>query len=123
MSGAIEATLGRVAGGQDLSMQEMADAVHEIMRGDWTDAQIGLLLTALRAKGETVAEVAGAAEALRKHMTRIPHRHEEFQDDHLSISYRMDRSLPLLAKDASHVSDQLAGFVRTHADHTMVRAS
>src|SRR5207253_2626587 len=33
--------------------------------------EIGLFLTALRAKGETVEEVAGAASALRAHMTPI----------------------------------------------------
>ncbi|MBI3465381.1 MAG: anthranilate phosphoribosyltransferase, partial [Planctomycetes bacterium] len=36
-----------------------------------TDAQIGLFLTSLRAKGETFAEVAGAAEALRRRMVRV----------------------------------------------------
>ena len=64
--------IGRVAGGQDLSMEEMTTAVDQIMQGRWDDEQIGLLLTALRAKGETVAEVAGAAAAMRRHMTVIP---------------------------------------------------
>jgi anthranilate phosphoribosyltransferase len=63
--------LGRVAGGEDLSMDEMAEALGMIMRGECNERQIALLLTALRAKGETVAEVAGAAKAMRLCMTRI----------------------------------------------------
>src|SRR5258707_473427 len=54
----------------------MAAAVDGIMRGQWQEAEIGLLLTGLRHKGETVAEVAGAAAALRKHMTPIRTRRE-----------------------------------------------
>jgi anthranilate phosphoribosyltransferase len=67
----IPSVLGRVSGGQDLTRDEMADAVDAIMRGEWREEEIGLLLTALRAKGETVAEVAGAASALRRRMTPI----------------------------------------------------
>ena len=38
------------------------------------------LLTALAAKGETVDEIAGAAEAMRRHMTPIRSRHAEVLD-------------------------------------------
>jgi hypothetical protein len=34
--------------------------------------------------------------ALERH--RVPHIYEEFPDDHSGIDYRMDRSLPILAK-------------------------
>lgn len=67
----MHAILGRVSAGQDLSMPEMAEVVDALMQGKWPDPEIALLLTALSAKGETVAEIAGAAQALRKHMTRI----------------------------------------------------
>jgi len=69
---AFESLLGRVCGGDDLSFEEMASAVDAIMDGRCNDAQVAMLLTALRAKGESVEEVAGAAAALRKHMTPIP---------------------------------------------------
>jgi anthranilate phosphoribosyltransferase len=72
--------LGRVAGGGDLSFDEMSDAIDSIMRGEWADDEIGLLLTALAAKGETVDEVAGAAAAMRRHMTPIRSRHAEILD-------------------------------------------
>jgi anthranilate phosphoribosyltransferase len=72
--------LGRVAGGGSLSAEEMADSMDSIMRGEWADDEIGLLLTALAAKGETVDEVAGAALAMRRHMTPIRSRHGEVLD-------------------------------------------
>lgn len=67
----IEATLGRLAAGEDLSMDEMATAIDAVVSGQCSDGEIGILLTALRAKGETCQEVAGAAAALRRNMTPI----------------------------------------------------
>ncbi|MEX0711302.1 MAG: anthranilate phosphoribosyltransferase [Pirellulales bacterium] len=67
----METILGRLAAGEDLSMQEMASAIDRVMRGEVSEGQIGLLLTSLRLKGETVDEVAGAAAAMRGHMRRI----------------------------------------------------
>jgi len=80
MSTNIATLLGRVAGGEDLSFNEMSDAIDGMMTGNWSDAQIGLLLTGLAAKGETVDEVAGAAAAMRRHMTPIRSRHTEVLD-------------------------------------------
>jgi anthranilate phosphoribosyltransferase len=77
---ASNALLGRVAGGDNLSFEQMADAVDAIMRGEWTEEQIAVLLTALAAKGETVDEVAGAALAMRRHMTPIRSHHREILD-------------------------------------------
>ncbi len=80
MSEKIATLLGRVAGGGNLSFEEMSAAFDAIMRGQWTDDQIGLLLTALAAKGETIDEIAGAADAMRRHMTPIRSRHSEVLD-------------------------------------------
>ena len=68
---AIEPLIGRVSEGQDLSLAETAAAMDAIMQGQCSASQIGRLLMALRTKGECVSEVAGAAQAMRKHMTRI----------------------------------------------------
>lgn len=68
----IQEILGRVSGGQDLSMDEMAETISSIMEGRWEEKQIALLLTGLSTKGETVEEIAGAAAAMRRHMTEIP---------------------------------------------------
>ena len=76
----IATLLGRVAGGDSLSLDEMSGAIDAIMRGEWSDDQIAMLLTALAAKGETVDEVAGAALAMRRHMTPIRTRHAEVLD-------------------------------------------
>jgi len=67
----IEETLGRIAAGEDLSMDDASRAIEAIMLGLCADAEIGLLLSGLRLKGETVEEIAGAAAALRRHMTPI----------------------------------------------------
>jgi anthranilate phosphoribosyltransferase len=76
----IDTLLGRVAGGGNLSFDEISAAIDAIMRGAWTDEQIGLLLTALAAKGETVDELAGAAAAMRRHMTPIRSSHANLLD-------------------------------------------
>ena len=80
MNDSINHLLGRLAAGEDLSREEMADAIGQVMTGAWSEEQIGLLLTTLAAKGETVAEVAGAASAMRANMTSIRSRHEKLLD-------------------------------------------
>ena len=54
-----------------LSEAEMAECMTEIMEGRATDAQIGAFLTALRIKGETIAEITGAARIMREKATKI----------------------------------------------------
>jgi len=80
MNESIQELLGRVSAGEDLSRDQMAEAIGQIMTGAWNEGQIGLLLTTLAAKGETVAEVAGAALAMRGNMTPIRSRHEKLLD-------------------------------------------
>ncbi len=63
--------LGKVVEGRDLSLSEASRAVELMMEGGVTPAQIGAFLTALRMKGETWEEVAGAASAMRKKMLRV----------------------------------------------------
>jgi len=50
---------------QDLTKQEMSDVMMEIMTGKCSDSQIGAFLAAMRMKGETVDEVAGAVTVMR----------------------------------------------------------
>ncbi len=76
----IPTLLGSIAGGENLSMPEMSAAFDSIMRGEWSDAQIGLLLIGLATKGETVDEIAGAASAMRQHMSPIRSRYAELLD-------------------------------------------
>ncbi|HEX9562867.1 MAG TPA: anthranilate phosphoribosyltransferase [Gemmatimonadaceae bacterium] len=67
----VQASVRRLAFGESLSETEAAEAFGEIMAGDATAAQVAALLMALRVKGETPDEVAGAARALRGAMVRI----------------------------------------------------
>jgi anthranilate phosphoribosyltransferase len=54
----------RVTAGGDLTLAEARDAADAVFE-DATEAQIGALLTALRAKGETETEIAGFAQGMR----------------------------------------------------------
>ena len=67
----IRESLKRLIGKIDLSEEEMAALVSEIMSGNATDAQIGAIMAALATKGETFSELAGAARAMRRKATRI----------------------------------------------------
>jgi anthranilate phosphoribosyltransferase len=60
-------TIAKVASGQTLNQNEAAEAFEVVMSGTATPAQIGALVMALRVRGETVDEIAGAARALRAH--------------------------------------------------------
>lgn len=63
--------LGKLIQKEDLSETEMVQATHEIMGGEASSAQIGGFLTALRIKGESVAEIAGAAKVMREKALKV----------------------------------------------------
>lgn len=67
----IETVIRQVEAGSDLDLETMASTVGLVIEGRCDEEKIARLLLALRAKGETVAEIAGAAIALRAHMTVI----------------------------------------------------
>jgi anthranilate phosphoribosyltransferase len=56
---------------QNFSESEMTEVMEEIMEGKATPAQISALLTGLRIKGETIAELTGAARVMRRHAVFI----------------------------------------------------
>lgn len=64
----------------DLTKQEAHACVLEIMSGTVPESLIAAFLTALRMKGETVAEIAGAALAMREKSTKIVTRHSNVID-------------------------------------------
>ena len=57
---------------QDLPRDAMLAAMRALMGGEYTPAQIAGFLVALRMKGETVTEVAAAAEVMRELSTKVP---------------------------------------------------
>ena len=71
MTVTIAAVLDRLSAGENLTLDETSAVIDLVMQGAVRDDQIAALLTALRVKGETVEEIAGAAAAMRRHMRRI----------------------------------------------------
>ncbi|MBI4362680.1 MAG: anthranilate phosphoribosyltransferase [Euryarchaeota archaeon] len=67
----IREALAKAAAGTDLGPEEARGAMEEIMSGQATPAQIGGLLVALRAKGETVEEITAFARVMRQHAVSI----------------------------------------------------
>ncbi len=67
----IKEAINKVVTGTDLDENEMIDAMDEIMSGNATPAQIGAFITALRIKGETIAEITGAARVMREKAAKV----------------------------------------------------
>ncbi|HSM94103.1 MAG TPA: anthranilate phosphoribosyltransferase [Anaeromyxobacteraceae bacterium] len=67
----IQQAVAKVVEGQDLSRAEMVQVMSEIADGEATPAQVGALLAGLRLKGETVDEIAGAADVMRARVDPI----------------------------------------------------
>src|SRR5437763_15262818 len=65
------ALLTRLIERADLSEEDTAWAMDQVMSGAATPAQIGGFAVALRAKGETAAEISGMAEAMLAHARRV----------------------------------------------------
>lgn len=67
----VKDAIARLVTGADLTEDESRTVITELMDGQATPAQIGAFLTALHMKGETVAEICGAARAMRDRVTPV----------------------------------------------------
>jgi anthranilate phosphoribosyltransferase len=76
----IQEAIGRLIDGRDLTREEARAVMGEIMAGEATQAQIGAFLAVLRAKGETVEEIAGCAEAMRAHVLPVRPARDDLVD-------------------------------------------
>lgn len=56
---------------RSLSREQTAEVFEEIFSGQATPAQLGAFMVALRMKGETPEEIAGAADVMRRKATRV----------------------------------------------------
>lgn len=76
MAGSWANLLGHLVAGNDLSAQDTAWAMDLVMTGEATPARVAAFVVALRAKGETPAEVRGMADAMLAHARplEIPQR-------------------------------------------------
>lgn len=71
MNGNLKPILARLAQGETMSVDEAEHAFGVIMAGEATPSQIAGLLMALRVRGETVAELTGAVQAMRARMLAV----------------------------------------------------
>jgi anthranilate phosphoribosyltransferase len=62
----IKEALSEIIKGNDLHREDMSSVILQILEGRSTDAQIGAFLVALNIKGESVNEVVGAVNVMRK---------------------------------------------------------
>jgi len=67
----LKPVLARLGRGDRLTVAEAEAAFGVVMDGAATPAQIGGMLMAMRARGETVEELTGAVTAMRARMTRV----------------------------------------------------
>jgi anthranilate phosphoribosyltransferase len=76
----VQEALARLLEGRDLPRAQAREVMGEIMEGKATPAQIGGFLVALRLKGETAAEIAGCAEAMRAHVLAVKPQRSDLVD-------------------------------------------
>lgn len=69
-----------LASREDLSEEQAAEVLAEIMHGEVSETQIAGFLIALRTKGETVAELAGLARTMRALAAHVPHERDGLLD-------------------------------------------
>jgi len=65
-------SIDALASRRDLSADQTAAVLGQIMRGNASEVQIAAFLIALRTKGETVQELAGLARTMRELATAVP---------------------------------------------------
>jgi anthranilate phosphoribosyltransferase len=76
----IAQAIAKLVDHHDLTRAESAAVMNEIADGGATPAQVGAFLAALRIKGETVDEIAGAAEVMRARAERVRVERDVFVD-------------------------------------------
>jgi anthranilate phosphoribosyltransferase len=69
-----------LASGQDLSAEQTAAVLAQIMAGEASEIQIAAFLIALRTKGETVQELAGLAQTMRALATPVAVSRDDLLD-------------------------------------------
>ncbi len=69
----VRAALVRITAGDSLTREETEDLFGQLMDGQLSETMKAALLIALRMKGEAVAEISGAAAAMRQRAIPIPH--------------------------------------------------
>jgi anthranilate phosphoribosyltransferase len=76
----IPSLLPRLIRGESLTEEEAQAVIGHVMDGDASESQIAGLLVALRAKGESVPEIVGAARAMRTHAIAVVPKRTDLVD-------------------------------------------
>jgi len=76
----IREVISKLVRPEDLTKIEIELTMDEIMTGQALPSQIASFLTAMRMKGETIDEIAGAAAVMRKYATGIKTKHPSVLD-------------------------------------------
>lgn len=76
----IREVIAKLANFENITAEEAASAMNEIMNGEATQAQIGAFLIALRVKGETIEEITGCAKVMREKADNVGINSEEAID-------------------------------------------
>lgn len=69
----IQEAILKLCESENLTYEEAAGCIDEIMGGNTSQAQTAAFLMGLAAKGETVEEIAACAESMRSHAVRFHH--------------------------------------------------
>lgn len=109
-----------VQAGRDLTREQMRAAFELIMTGRTAHADLAAFLRALTDKGETVEEIAGAADVMNEKVTRVPCEAECADTcgtggDGIS-TFNVSTTAAIIAAAAGAV-------VAKHGNHTSTRAS
>src|SRR5689334_11556088 len=76
----LTSAIDTLASRRDLSADQAAEVLAEIMHGDVSEIQIAGFLIALRTKGETVDELAGLARTMRELAAHVPIERDDLLD-------------------------------------------
>lgn len=76
----VKQAIDHLVAGRDLDFDAMHQVMSQVMTGEATQAQIGGLLVALRMKGETAEEIAGAASVMRELSLKVDVSHDKLVD-------------------------------------------
>src|SRR3972149_8787462 len=68
----IRDAIAALVDGKDLTEEQAAACMEQIMLAEATPAQFGAFVVALRLKGETVDEITGMARVMREKALRVP---------------------------------------------------
>ncbi len=67
----IQQGIAQLVEGRHLNREQAASVMAQIMEGQVSQAQFGSLVTALRIKGETIEEVTGFAQSMRRYARKV----------------------------------------------------